>query len=143
MENRPSLVSETGQDLKEAVAQQKNLVDSEGQEIASGPGAAPTTKDFGKNLATVWLNNASSQPTNEGVNKHLDVLYHAARNIIAHRIANIALGFGEKETTVTNWDASRCLTAEQDAQSDIEETVQEWKQDFFNGELAYHHEKKS
>lgn len=138
------LVDGGGQPLNKQTAEKK-LVDAGGAEVVSEEKANQkqlTTRDVGVSMATHLIGSAQKQRTNEEVNKQLDVLYWCALNLLAHRITNVALGFGEEKTGILEWDASRGFAAEKEVQEHLTTTCEEWKTLFFNGELFFQPDKK-
>lgn len=134
------LVDGNGQKLN---AEPKKLVDATGDEVSSEQPKAMTTKEIGEQLANHMITKAGAFPTNELINKQMDVLYHAALNILAHRVLNIGLGFAEESpSAIVEWNASRAFAAEKQVQEDLSEAVTNWKGQYFNGELVYHPSKK-
>lgn len=127
------LVDENGQSLNT----EKKLVDASGEQVSSAPETPMTTADVGIQLANHMITSAMKLPNNELVNKQFDVLYYAALNILAHRIVNVGLGL-ETGNTIVEWDASRAFSSEKQTQEDLSKAVEDWKNQFFNGELAYH-----
>lgn len=127
------LVDENNRPLK---AEPKQLVDATGEEVSSKEPTPMTTADVGLQLANHMLTKAMELPQNELVNKQFDVLYHAALNILAHRIVNVGLGM-EAGNVIAEWDASRAFASEKTVQEDLSQAVEQWKQQFFNGELYF------
>lgn len=124
------------------VTSDKKLVDAEGATIEKETEQKPlTTKEVGQSFAQHLIESAIKAPTNQHINNQFDVLYHAALNIIGHRILNVGLGM-EEGNTLVEWDASRAFAQEKEVQEHITITVEEWKQKFMNGELKYHAGKK-
>lgn len=138
-----NLVNENGMPLnadKKIVTNDPKIVDATGEEVSSKPQAAMTTEEIGRALSTHMLNGALKFPTNELVNKQFDILYHAALNILCHRITNVGAGF-EAGNLVPEWDNSRAFAAEKNVQEDLSLMAAKWKEQFFNGELAFHNGK--
>jgi len=133
-----NLVDENGKDLSTIPMK---LTDASGEELSSEPPKKMTTKEIGSDLAAHMLNAALNMPNNEAINGQFDVLYHAALNILGHRILNVGLGF-ENANSIIEWDASRAFVHEKEVQEDLSKYVEEWKQKFMNGELQYHAGKK-
>jgi len=102
-----------------------------------------TTKDLGQERARIMLDIAHKNSPTEAVEKlQLDVLYHLALNILAHRIVNVGLGMSE-ENAIVEWNSSHAFAYEKEVQEHLTLTVEEWKTQFFNGELVYQAKKKS
>ena len=116
------------------------IVDASGEEISTQPETPMTTAEVGKALSTHMLNGALKFPTNDLVNKQFDILYHAALNILCHRITNIGAGF-EAGNLVPEWDNSRAFAAMKTVQEELEMTQEQWKKNFFEGELVFHNGK--
>lgn len=115
----------------------KTIVNGAGQELSSKPPEQMTTRDVGKHIAADYINKAMKEQSNALVNNKFDILYHMALHILSHRIVNIGLGM-EDAIAVAEWDSSRAFAAEKDVQEHLTATVEEWKTDYLNGELAYH-----
>jgi hypothetical protein len=128
-----NLVDENNRSLN---VEPKKLVDATGDEVSSQEPVPMTTADVGLQLANHMLTKAMALPNNELVNKQFDVLYHAALNILAHRIVNVGLGM-EAGNLIAEWDASRAFASEKQVQEDLTQAVEQWKQQFFNGELYF------
>lgn len=127
------LVSDDGRPLNV----EKKLVDNQGEEVSSKEPEKLTTKEIGSGLACHMLNAATDMPNSELINNQFDVLYHAALNILGHRILNVGLGFTEVNTII-EWNASRAFAHEKDVQEDLTKYVEEWKIKYFKGELQFH-----
>lgn len=127
------LVDGNGQKLK---AEPKKILDSQGEETSSEAPKAMSTKDVGLALCNHMLTKAQAFPNNELINKQFDVLFHMALNILAHRVVNVGLGM-EAGNTIAEWDATRAFAYRKEVEEGLETTVDEWKDQFFNGELYF------
>jgi hypothetical protein len=127
------LVDNNGQKLN---AEPKKIVDVQGEELSSTPPKQMSTKDVGLALCNHMLTKAQAFPTNDLINKQFDVLFHMALNILAHRIVNVGLGM-EAGNTIAEWDTSRAFAYRKEVEEGLETTVDEWKTQFFNGELYF------
>lgn len=128
-----NLVNENGQPLNT----DKKLLDASGDEVNAQPERQMTTADIGAQLASHLINAAMKFPNNDLVNTQFDVLYYAALNLLSHRVVNVGLGM-EAGNLVAEWDASRAFAQEKQVQEHLSVCIEDWKNQFFNGELAYH-----
>lgn len=134
-----NLVDENGNKLS---AEPKKILDSQGEETSSEAPKPMSTKDVGLALCNHMLTKAQSFPTNELINKQFDVLFHMALNILAHRVVNVGLGM-EAGNSIAEWDATRAFAYRKEVEEGLETTVDEWKNQFFNGELYFNPGKPS
>lgn len=137
------LVNENGMPLrsdKKIVTNDTTIVDATGEAINTKPEVPMTTQEVGKALSTHMLNGALKFPTNELVNKQFDILYHMALNILCHRITNVGCGM-EAGNIVAEWDNSRAFAAQKTVQEDLALMADNWKEQYFNGELVFHNGK--
>lgn len=116
----------------------KKITDASGEELSSKLEAPLTTEQIGEMLANHMITGALNYPNDELINKQFDIIFHAALNIIAHRILNVGLGFDKEGVIIPEWDNSRAFAAEKTAQEQLTEKIQVWKQKFFDGEMNYH-----
>lgn len=115
----------------------QGLVDATGEKLQVPVKEDPaTTKEIGQNIATNMITKASKAPTNALVNAQFDILYHVALNLLSHRITNVGLGF-EEANAVVEWNPSRAFACEKEVQEHLSLTVDEWKNQFLNGELVF------